>query len=52
MNNHTTARQPLRPVAENTEVLRQQIEGEITREGQGPFLPVNPPQNTSDDEAT
>lgn len=40
MNNNTTATQPLRPVAENSEVLRQVIDGEITRSGQGPFEQV------------
>jgi len=41
MNNHTTARLPLRP-SENVDVLYQQILGNIKREGQGQFQTVEP----------
>ena len=37
MNNSTRACAPLRAVAENSTVLADQIEGLITREGQGQF---------------
>jgi len=40
MNNQTTAEQPLQPVAENSEVLAQQVLGTITRVDKGPFESV------------
>lgn len=42
MNNQTTAKQPLQPVAENSEVLKQQVLGTIARVGNGPFESAAP----------
>jgi len=41
MNNHTTARMPLRP-SESVDVLYQQILGNIRRDGSGQFYTVEP----------
>ena len=41
MNNHTTAKMPLRP-SENVDTLHQQILGNIKRDGQGQFYTVEP----------
>lgn len=44
MNNDTTCKQPLQPVAEHSEVIRQRIEGTLERDGKhGQFRTVLSP---------
>jgi len=45
MNNQTTAKAPLR-ASETVNVLKQQIEGTIKREGAGQFVNVEPSKPT------